>query len=396
MNKSNPFLKTELRYFLHTFKRQPLLLTKARGTYVWDHRGRRYLDFFSGISVCSVGHAHPNVVAAIQRQSNALLHVSNYFYTQPQMELAAALTKRIPGSRVFLSNSGAEANEMAIKLARLWASKNKKAGREIVVFSNAFHGRTIATLTATDGSTAMKKIFGPLPSGFRRAPYNDIAALKKIIGKRTIAVLVEPVQGEGGIHIATRGFMKTLSDLSRRHRFLIIVDEIQSGLGRSGRFLACDWFGVKPDIVTLAKGLAGGLPLGATLAAPAVSKHIAPGMHGSTFGGNPVACAAALEVLKMLTPNALRHIHRQGQYLSQRLSAFQRFPSVKSTRGMGLLQAVELNAEGAPYVERAREKGLLINCTRENVLRFLPPYFMTRKEMNRALDILESVFEDLN
>ncbi|MCB4755966.1 MAG: aminotransferase class III-fold pyridoxal phosphate-dependent enzyme, partial [Elusimicrobia bacterium] len=332
---------------------------------------------------------------AIQRQAAKFIHVSNYYYTTPQTALAKALTRRAPGFKVFFSNSGAEANELAIKLARLWATKEGKKGREIITFYGAFHGRTLATAAAGNGQKGRNRIYAPLPSGFRSVPFNDLTALKSAISSRTIAVMIEPIQGEGGIHVATTAFLKGIQALCRRHRLLFIVDEVQCGMGRTGTFFAYEQAGVKPHLIALAKGLAGGLPLGATLAAPAVSRPMTPGLHGSTFGGNPVACAASLEVLKMLDAFRLKSINKLGEVLGNELRRFYRYPVVKEIRGRGLMWGLELAGEGAPYVSLAREKGLLINCTQEKVLRFLPPYVLTRGEMEKAVAILEDVFQEL-
>jgi acetylornithine/succinyldiaminopimelate/putrescine aminotransferase len=343
-----------------------------------------------------VGHANKKVVRAIQKQCAQLIHSSNFFYTHPQTDLAQALTAKWSGSKVFFTNSGAEANELAIKLARLWATKKNKPGRDIISFHNSFHGRTLATAAASGGlSRGTNAAFKPLPAGFISVPFNNIDAVKKTITKKTIAILVEPVQGEGGINIASPAFLRGLADLCRKHDLLLILDEIQSGLGRTGTFFAFEQYGIKPDIVTLAKGLAGGLPLGAALAQKSVAQHMAPGLHGSTFGGNPVACAASLEVLKMLTPKALSAIKSLGEFLQQRLSSFLTYASVQSIRNRGLMIGLELDRPGAPYVSLAREKGLLINCTHETVIRFLPPYFLSRKDAEKAITILTEVFDEL-
>lgn len=391
----NPYLTEELKYFLYTFKRQPILIKKAKNGWVWDEKGGKYFDFFSGLAVCGVGHNNARVVKAVQRQAAQLIHSSNFFYTKPQFELAKALTEKFKPSRVFFSNSGAEANELAIKLARLWATKEKKKGREIITFQNSFHGRTMGTLSATNGGRKSKSYFSPLLPGFKSIPFNDLKKLRSAITKNTIAVILEPVQGEGGINVATKEFFKGTEILCRKHDLLLILDEIQSGMGRSGTFFAFEQYGVNPDIVTLAKGLAGGLPLGATLAKPRVAKHMAPGLHGSTFGGNPVSCAASLEVLKILSPRALRLIRKTGDTLKGQLTTFTRYSSVKSIRGLGLLLAIDLHKSGAPYVTLARKRGLLINCTQDTVLRFLPPYFMSRSEIDQCLSILKSVFDTL-
>ncbi len=392
----NPYYKDEQKYFLNTFKRQPLLLVKAKDSTVWDKNGKRYLDFYSGLAVCGVGHNNPAVVGAIKKQADKLLHSSNFFYTQPQMDLAKAITARYKGSKVFLSNSGAEANEMAIKLARLWAAKNGKPGRDIIAFANAFHGRTLATATASWGRTRNNYLFAPLPKGFRPSvPYNNMEALKKIVSKNTIAILIEPIQGEGGINIATSEFLKGVAGLCKKYNLLLILDEVQSGMGRTGKFFAFEHANLKPDIVTLAKGLAGGLPLGATLAQPRVANLMVPGLHGSTFGGNPVACAAALEVLKRLDSRALIGIRKFGQKLQKILQEFAHYSGVKQVRSFGLMAAIELEHPGDDYVSSARVRGLLINCTQTSVLRFLPPYFMSESDLTRAISILHSVFKAL-
>lgn len=392
----NPYLAKELKYFLHTFKRQPLFLTKASGPYVWDNHGKKYFDFFSGLAVCGVGHNHPRVKAAVHQQAERLLHVSNHFYTEPQMKIAQMLTDRYKGSKVFLSNSGAEANELAIKLARLWASRHKKKGRTIITFKNAFHGRTLATVAASGKAWGENEVFAPYPGGFKTVPFNDLEALKKACDGNTIAIMLEPIQGEGGIHIATRHFLKGIQDLCRQKSLLLILDEVQSGMGRTGTFFAFEQYNVNPDVVTLAKGLAGGLPLGATLAAPRVAALMQPGLHGSTFGGNPLACAAAVEVLKLLAPKNLAQIDRSASYLQKRLAAFYRYPAVMSVRQQGLMVGIELLVPGAPYVDLARKKGLIINCTHGNIIRLLPPYFMSQTEMNKCLNILSSVFDELS
>jgi predicted acetylornithine/succinylornithine family transaminase len=394
--KKNPYFKDEQKYFLNTFKRQPLLLVKAKDSTVWDAKGKSYLDFYSGIAVCGVGHNHPAIVKAIKKQADKLLHSSNYFYTEPQMKLAKAITAKYNGSKVFFSNSGAEANEAAIKLARLWATQHNKPGRDILTFENAFHGRTLATSTASWGNSRNNHFFEPLPKGFRSVPYNDLDALKKSVDDNTIAVLLEPIQGEGGINIASPEFLAGVAALCKERNLLLILDEVQSGLGRTGKFFAFEHANLKPDIVTLAKGLAGGLPLGATLAQPNVAEFMVPGLHGSTFGGNPVACAAALEVLKRVDSRALIGIRKFGKKLHNILQEFARYPGVKQIRTFGLMAAIELDHPGDDYVSAARERGLLINCTHTSVLRFLPPYFMSDSDLNRAILILHSVFKNLS
>lgn len=392
---NNPYLEQEKKHFLYTFKRQPLMIVKAKGSFVWDAKGKKYLDFFSGLAVCGVGHNNAQVQKGIHAQTNKLLHSSNYFYTRPQMDLAKELTSRYPKSRVFFCNSGAEANELAVKLARLWATQYKKPGRNIITFQNAFHGRTLTMAAASQGANRTNAIYEPLDKTFTSVPYNHLKQTEAAITKDTIAIWLEPIQGEGGIHIAEPAFFKGIANLCRKHDLLLIVDEIQSGMGRTGTFFAFEQYGVKPDIISVAKGLAGGLPLGATLAAPRVADLVQPGMHGSTFGGNPVACAAALEVLKLLTPKNLKRIRQTSQDIRKMLLSFEKYPAVKSIRLKGLMVGMELNGPGDDYVSLAREKGLLINCTQGNVLRFLPPYFISKKEMSQCFSILHVVFKAL-
>ncbi|MFN0118252.1 MAG: aspartate aminotransferase family protein [Elusimicrobiota bacterium] len=391
----NPYLEKELEVFMHTFKRQPLLIKKAKGSWVWDESGKKYLDFYSGIAVCGVGHSNKNIVNAIKKQAELLIHSSNFFYTQPQFKYAQELTRKWKNSKVFFSNTGAEANELCIKLARLWATKENKKGREIITFQNAFHGRTIATSTASWGKTRSNSVYEPLLEGFKSVPYNDLTALTNAINENTIAVMMEPVQGEGGINIASETFLEGTDKLCKENNLLLILDEVQSGMGRTGTFFSFEQYHVQPDIVSLAKGIAGGLPLGATLAAPRVSKYMEPGLHGSTFGGNPVSCASALEVLKILSSRGLVGIQKTASLIKDKLSEFQTHPKVQAIRQKGLMIGIELKVPGDPYVSMAREKGLLINCTQGNVLRFLPSYTINKKEINLAFKILSLVFKEM-
>ncbi|MDD5687740.1 MAG: aspartate aminotransferase family protein [Elusimicrobia bacterium] len=388
----------EKKYIFQTYKRNPVLFVKGKGKYLWDDKGKKYLDFFSGLSVCSVGHCHPKVVEAIKKQSEKLIHTSNLYYLKPQIELAKMLSGMFFGGKVFFSNSGAEANECAIKLARKWGSINKnvknKAGRyEIIAFNDSFHGRTIATLSAT-GQKKFHKDFNPFLSGFKFAEFNNIASVKKQITGKTCAILIEPVQGEGGINIAEKGFLKELRKICDKNKLLLIFDEIQCGLGRTGKMFAYENYGVEPDILTIAKSLGGGLPIGATVAKPNIADTLKYGDHGSTFGGNPVCCSAAIEVLKIVSnKKLLKNIKEVGEYFILKLKGLQNKHSsiIKDVRGIGLMIGIELKIEGKGIVSKCLEKGLLINCTQDKILRFLPPLIINRKDVDTVIDILDDV-----
>lgn len=392
------------QFLFQVYPRQPLVLVRGRGPYVWDDRGRKYLDFFSGLAVCSLGHTPARVTRAILRQARQLWHTSNLYYTIPQIRLAQALiAKTFPG-RVFFSNSGAEANECALKLARRWGQQRRTIGahsqgleaaspqNEVLTFHRSFHGRTLGTLSAT-GQIKFQRGFHPLLPGFRYARLNDVASVEQVMTPQTCAILVEPIQGEGGVVPATPEFLQALRKLADRHRLLLIFDEIQTGVGRTGTFYAFQQLGVQPDIVTLAKGLGGGLPIGATVATPAVADLFGIGDHASTFGGNPVVCAGALEVLRTLTPAFLARVRKRGQRL---LTALQKlpaeFPVIREIRGRGLMLGLELTVEGSPLVDACRARGLLINCVQERVLRLLPPLTIGEPEIRAAVQILRDAF----
>jgi len=382
------FLK-ERRYLMPTFRRQPLLIERARGSHVWDSTGRRYLDFVSGLGVCSVGHANPAVARALADQVSRVWHVSNFYYTRPPVELAEQLSRRSFKGKVFFSNSGTEANECAVKLARLWASKTSGGLRhEVITFDNAFHGRTIAMISA--GQKKLQTGFEPMLPGFVEARFNDLASVKAAIGPRTAAILVEPVQGEGGVHVATREFLRGLRELCDRHGLLLIFDEVQCGIGRTGRLFAYEHSGVVPDVMALAKGLAGGFPIGATIARSAVADVLTAGTHGSTFGGGALAARCALAVLELLDEKRLERIQELGQTALRFLRGLQKsYSFIRDVRGVGLMLGLELDREGAPFVAKAQERGLLINCTQGNILRLLPPFVLTDRELDQGLHILK-------
>ncbi len=384
-------IELEKRYLLPVYRRFPLIIEKTKGKYVWDIHKKRYLDFFSGISVLNLGHSYPAVVHAIKKQVDKYLHISNYYYSQVQVELASLLVKKSFPSVVFFSNSGAEANECAIKIARKY-NPNKY---EIITFTNCFHGRTLATLSATN-QKRIKDGFSPFLKGFKIARFNDILSVKRLISSKTSAVMVEPIQGEGGVNVADKRFFKGLYKLCKEKSILFILDEIQTGLGRTGRLFAYEHYGVTPDILTLAKSLGGGLPLGATLIANHLRHTFKYSEHGSTFGGNPLSCTAGIAVLKSLNKNVLRKVNMIGEYFMEKLNKLKdRFPWViKDVKGKGLMIGVELNMRVEPVVNKLFEKGILINGMRENVIRFLPPFVINKKDIDFVVDVLEEVFSN--
>lgn len=380
------------KYILPTYRRQNLVVKNARGSYIFDGK-KRYLDFFSGISVNNLGHRPQEVAQAIKNQLRRFWHISNFYYAEPVVKLSRELIKRSFCGRVFFSNSGAEANECAIKLARKYGLATKRY--EIIVFENSFHGRTLATLAAT-GQEKFHRGFEPFPPGFRYARFNDIDSVKNLINRKTVAIMVEPVQGEGGIYPAEVNFLHTLRELADKHRLLLIFDEIQCGMGRTGKLFAFQRYGVKPDIVTLAKALAGGLPLGATIVREKYSRVFGYGDHGSTFGGNPVCCAAALAMLNLIDDKILSNVSRMEKLFFQLATDFvRRYPFVVAVRGLGMLWAIELNIAGKEIVERALKKGLLINCTQDKILRLLPPLNITAMDLRLAIKILDEIFREI-
>lgn len=383
----------ENKYLMKTYKRYNVSVKKSKGQYVWDENGKKYLDFFSGISVCSFGHGNPTIISAIKKQLDLFVHCSNVYYSKPQVEVAKALLdKSFKNGRVFLANTGAEANECAIKVARKWGSDNPlKDGTkryEIIAFKSSFHGRTLATLAAT-GQEKFHIPFKPLQQKFVFAEFNNIDSVKKLINKNTVAVMIELVQGEGGIHIADKKFVKDLRKLCNDKNLLLICDEIQCGMARTGKTFAWQHYGIKPDIFTLAKAIANGLPLGAAVADKKVAEVFNYGDHGSTFGGNPVSCAAAAATLKLITPKLLKDVTDKSKYFVKGLNELKKkFSCIKEIRSLGLLIGVELDFTGKDIVEFCIEKGLLINCTQGNVLRFLPPFVITKQDIDKTIKIL--------
>ena len=383
------------RYIMSTYKRHPLVLTRGLGVHVWDSEGRCYLDLVGGIAVCALGHAHPKVVTAIQEQVENLSHVSNLYHIVPQILLARLLVENSPLDKAFFCNSGAEANEAAIKLARKYASEHMQGRYELITMQDSFHGRTLATVTAT----AQKRFhagFEPLPAGFRYVPYNDLPALEAAVTEKTCGVLVEPIQGESGVVIPDPGYLPGIRRICDEKGLLMIADEVQTGIGRTGTLFACEQTEVVPDMITLAKALGNGFPIGALLAKEKIAAAFVPGSHGSTFGGNPLACAAALATLEtILDEGILDNCRKVGEYFLSRLGELKNKHSrIRQVRGQGLILAVELTVPGAEFVEKCMEKGLLINCTNGNVLRFVPPLILTRQDVEKAIGILDGVLEE--
>jgi len=387
--------KTTDQFTFNTYKRNPIVIKKAQGSWVWDDQGKKYLDFFSGLAVSGIGHTLPSVVSAIQAQSKKLLHTSNLFYSEPAALLARELCQNSFAKKVFLCNSGAEANETAIKLARKFGHQNGGERYEIIVFENSFHGRTLGALAAT-AQPKFHEGFGPLPPGFPVAKFIQIDSVERLITPRTAAILIEPIQGEGGIRPSTRAFLAELRALADKHNLLLMFDSVQCSLGRTGDLFSYQTYGVVPDVMTLAKGLGGGMPIAAMLGSEKVAGVFVPGDHGTTFGGNPVCSVAALAILKMLSPKMLKNVKKQGESLLKDLEPLARYSFVRELRGMGLMLGMELTIPGAPFVEACRKKGLLINCTQQVVLRFLPPLALSDAERRFALKVLKQVFEHVS
>jgi len=378
-----------------TYKRFPIVITKGKGCNLWDKEGKRYTDFVSGIAVCNLGHAHPKVSKALSKQADVLFHVSNLYYTEPQIELASLLTENSFADRVFFCNSGAEANEAAIKLARKYfQDKGENHRYRIISMEKSFHGRTMATLSAT-GQDKIKKGFDPILEGFDYIPFNDIDALRKKIGPSTCAVLLEPIQGEGGVRCPDPEYLTAVRRICDEADILLIFDEIQTGMGRTGKLFAYEHFGVEPDIMTLAKALANGLPIGAMLAIEDVAEAFGPGSHASTFGGTPIVTTASVQVVKtILEENIIPRCAEIGAYFKQRLSWLKsRHESIADVRGMGLLLGMKLKIEGDPIVRTCMEKGFLINCIQGNILRFIPPLIVEKDEIDALVTCLDEILD---
>lgn len=387
----------DARHYLPVFTRYPVALSRGEGPYVWDTEGKKYLDFLAGIAVNVLGHAHPHLVQAIAQQAGQMIHCSNLYYTEQQATLAARLAALSGLERVFFANSGAEANEGAIKLARKFGKAVNTDKIEIITAWESFHGRTLATLTAT-GQPHYQHGYEPLPAGFAYVPYNDLAALEQAMSPRTCAVMLEAIQGEGGIHVPDAGYLPAVRQLCDRYGAVLICDEVQAGMGRTGKLFAFQHWGVQPDIVTMAKGLGGGVPIGALLAREQVAQAFHPGDHGTTFGGNPLACAAAHATLDVLAQEQLpQHAAAMGEYFMAQLRGLQaKYPAlIKAVRGKGLMVGVEVAGQGPDIVAAAMRRGGLINCTAGKVLRLVPPLIVRRQHVDEMVAILDAALGDL-
>ena len=379
--------------YLPVFARYNIVLDHGDGPYVYDTKGKKYIDFLAGIAVNVVGHNYKPLVDAISQQASKMIHCSNLYYTEVQVEAAEKLKKLSGMDKVFFGNSGAEANEGAIKLARKYATNIDPEKIQIISALHSFHGRTLATLTAT-GQDHYHHGFGPLPAGFDYVPYNDIQALEAKMSDKTCAVMLEAIQGEGGVHVPDPDYLPKVRALCDKYNAVLIFDEVQCGMGRTGTFFGCQQFGVKPDIVTLAKGLAGGVPIGAFMATDKVANAFHAGDHGSTFGGNPLACAAACVVLDALIDgNLMENAKEIGAYLQSKFEAYKaKYPNlIKEVRGRGLILGMELTRPGREIANECLDYGAIINCTAGNVLRFVPPLNITKAHVDELISVLDKV-----
>ena len=382
---------------MNTYGRLPMTLVKGDGSWVWDSEGKRYLDFVTGLAVNSLGHNHPAIVHAVQEQAKEILHTSNIYWIPNQIALAERLVKHSFADKVFFCNSGAEANEAAIKLARKYAKKKFGAHKyEVVSLENSFHGRTLATLTLT-GQTKYQEGYDPLPVGFSYAALNDIEGLRSKVSENTAAVFIEPIQGEGGVIPAALEFLQEARALCDQYGALLIFDEVQCGVGRTGKLFAYEWSGVVPDVMTLAKALGGGVPIGAMLATDEVAKAFQPGDHASTFGGNPLATAAGCAVLDVILEEGFfAGVQERSLYFQKGLEQLaQKYQTGEPVRGQGFILGWPVSKLGMEIVEACRQNGLLINCVGGKILRFLPPLIVEKPEMDKALEILDGVFQEL-
>ncbi len=384
------------KYFMNTFERVPVTLVRGEGARVWDENGREYLDFVGGWAVNSLGHCHPAVVAAVTEQVQTLIQASNQFYTIPQIRLAELLVKNSCLDKVFFCNSGAEANEGAVKLARRYGQRYLNGAYEVITVFGSFHGRTLGMVAAT-GQVKFQKPYIPLPTGFVNVEYDSIEAIRAATTDRTCAVMLEPVQGEGGVNIPEDGYLSAVREWCDQKGILLILDEIQTGVGRIGTLFGYQQYGVEPDVMTLAKGLGSGMPIGAILAKQKAAVFV-PGEHGSTFGGNPLVCAAAYATLKFVLDSDIAGNSRTvGQYLIRELEKLKRkFKFVTEIRGRGLLVAMEFSSDmAAPVLTACLGKGLLINAVKPNALRFMPPLIIGNGEVDEAIKILDEVLSNI-
>jgi acetylornithine/N-succinyldiaminopimelate aminotransferase len=387
-------IRRAAQYLAHTYTRYPITATKGEGCWLWDLEGRRYLDFLAGIAVCNLGHARKEVVEGLTAQAAKLFHTSNLFYTEPQVKAAKLLVENSFGDKVFFCNSGAEANEAAIKLARRYSWKKYGEGRhEIIAMENSFHGRTMATLTAT-GQFKFHEGFSPLLPGFVYVPFNDLRAVEGAISEKTCAIIVEPIQAEGGIYPADYEYFASLRKLTREKNILMILDEVQTGMGRTGKFFAYEHYGIEPDIMSLAKALGNGFPVGAIVATDEVMEAFEPGTHASTFGGNPLAASAVIATINtLLDEGVIKNCEEVGAYLYQGLQVLKKkYPFIVDIRGMGLIRGVELSIDGDAIQREFMKEGIILNCTKGKILRLVPPLVVKKEEIDIFLLTADRIF----
>jgi acetylornithine aminotransferase len=393
MNKSQEWINRADKHVMKTYGRYPIVAERGEGCRLWDVDGKAYLDFLAGVAVNNLGHCHPKVVAALREQAGRLLHCSNFYHIPQQVELAEWLCEHSFADRVFFCNSGAEANEAAMKLARKHSNEKHGEDRfEVITALASFHGRTIGAISAT-GQEKVKAGFTPMLDGFKHVPFGDVEAMRQAITPQSCAIMLEPLQGEGGVNVAPTGYLKAVRELSDEFDLLLIFDEVQVGCGRTGTLWAYEQDKVVPDVMTLAKALGGGPPIGALLTTEKLAASLGPGTHGSTFGGNPLVCAAALAAMQTINEETLLdNCRSMGAYLTEKLEQLKgKYSFIKEIRGLGLIIGVELDIEGGPLVVKAMERGLLMNCTVGNVLRFVPPLIVNRVEIDEAMTIVDEV-----
>ncbi len=397
MTASKEWIARGDKHVAKTYGRYPLVAARGEGCRLWDVDGKEYLDFLAGVAVNNLGHCHPKVVAALQKQAAELIHCSNFYHIPSQIELAELLCEHSFGDRVFFCNSGAEANEAAMKLVRKYSAEKYGSNRfEVITALASFHGRTIGTISAT-GQDKVKAGFNPLLPGFHYVPFGDAEALRKAISPQICAVMLEPVQGEGGVRVAPPGYLEAVRQICDENDLLLVFDEVQVGCGRTGSLFAYQQDGVAPDVITLAKALAGGPPIGAMVATEKIAECFGPGSHGSTFGGNPLMATAAVAAMRaLLEDGVLDNCVAMGNYLRSRLEELRdRYSFISEVRGRGLILGMELSIPGGDIVSQALQKGLLINCTANTVLRFLPPLIVTREEIDEAMTILDGILQEI-
>jgi len=394
---SQQWIEKSDKYIMKTYGRYPIVPVRGAGCRLWDADGKEYLDFLAGVAVNNLGHCHPKIVAALQQQATELIHCSNYYQIPQQIELAELLCRYSFADKAFFCNSGAEANEAAIKLARKYSRDRFGPERyEIITAAESFHGRTMATVSAT-GQEKVQRFFDPLLHGFTHVPFNDAAALAAAVTPNTCAVMLEPIQGEGGVNIPSADYFQEVRAICDQHGLLLIFDEVQVGMGRTGKLFAYEHFGVQPDIMTLAKALAGGAPIGTMLARDEYAVSFTPGTHGSTFGGNPLVCASAIATMRVLLEDGiLNRTEEIGEYLLGELEVLgKKYSFVKEVRGIGLMIGMGLTIPGGDIVKQGHSRGLLLNVTHDTVLRFVPPLVVTKQEIDKMIVILDGIFAEV-